>query len=41
LVDPPTFAGVAVVVGFAALLSSYLPGRDAARTEPAVALRQE
>ncbi len=39
--DPPTFAAVAVVVGFAALLSSYLPGRDAARTEPAVALRQE
>ncbi len=39
--DPATFAGVAVVVGSAALLSSYLPGRDAARTEPAVALRQE
>ncbi len=39
--DPGTFVGVAVVVGFAALLSSYLPGRDAARTEPAAALRQE
>ena len=39
--DPVTFVGVVVAVGFAALLSSYLPGREAARTEPAVALRQE
>jgi putative ABC transport system permease protein len=39
--DPLTFAAVAALVGGAALLSSYLPGRDAARTEPAVALRQE
>jgi putative ABC transport system permease protein len=39
--DPATFIAVALVVGLAALISSYLPGRDAARTEPAVALRQE
>lgn len=39
--DPLTFGAVAAVVGLAALASSYLPGRDAARTEPAVALRQE
>ncbi len=39
--DPLTFGAVAAVVGAAALWSSYLPGRDAARTEPAVALRQE
>jgi len=39
--DPLTFGAVAAVVGLAALGSSYLPGRDAARTEPAVALRQE
>jgi len=39
--DPATFAAVIVVVGLAATLSSYLPGRDAARTEPAVALRQD
>lgn len=39
--DPATFGAVAALVGAAALWSSYLPGRDAARTEPAVALRQE
>ncbi|MEO5763350.1 MAG: ABC transporter permease [Vicinamibacteria bacterium] len=39
--DPSTFAAVVTVVGAAALISSYLPGRDASRTEPAVALRQE
>jgi predicted permease len=39
--DPLTFGAVAAVVGVAALWSSYLPGRDAARTEPGVALRQE
>lgn len=39
--DPLTFMAVAAVVGAAALLSSYLPGRAAARTEPAAALRQE
>lgn len=39
--DPLTFGVVAALVGLAALGSSYLPGRDAARTEPAVALRQE
>jgi len=36
-----TFGGVSLLVGAAALLSSYLPGREAARTEPAVALRQD
>lgn len=39
--DLPTFALVSGLVGAAALLSSYLPGREAARTEPAVALRQD
>lgn len=39
--DPITFGAVAAVVGLAAILSSYLPGRDAALTEPATALRQE
>ncbi|MEO8501309.1 MAG: FtsX-like permease family protein, partial [Vicinamibacteria bacterium] len=39
--DPLTFVAVAAMVGSSALLSSYLPGRDASRTEPSVALRQE
>ena len=39
--DPLTFAAVTLLVGVAALLSSYLPGRAAARTEPSVALRQD
>lgn len=39
--DPATFAAVALIVGLSAMLSSYLPGRDAARTEPAVALRRD
>lgn len=39
--DPLTFIAVALVVGLGATLSSYFPGRDAARTEPATALRQE
>ena len=39
--DPVTFAAVVAVVGFAAVLSSYVPGRDASRTEPALVLRQE
>ena len=39
--DPLTFVTVAAVVGLAAMLSSYLPGREAARTAPATALRQE
>lgn len=39
--DPVTFGVVAAVVGLASLWSSYLPGREASRTEPAVALRQE
>ena len=39
--DPLTFGAVSAVVGLAAILSSYLPGRDASLTEPATALRQE
>ena len=39
--DPSTFALVGALVFVAALVSSYLPGRDAALTAPATALRQE
>lgn len=39
--DPLTFVVVASLVAMAAVLSSFLPGREAARTAPASALRQE
>lgn len=39
--DPLTFVAVVVIVGLAAAFSSYLPGRAASHTEPALALRQE
>jgi predicted permease len=39
--DPLTFAGVAVVLGLAALLATYIPALKASRIDPTVALRNE
>ena len=39
--DPVTFGGVAIVLGLAALLATYVPARKASRIEPMVALRSE
>jgi hypothetical protein len=39
--DPPTFAGVFVLLAGASLLASYLPARRAASTDPMVVLRTE
>ena len=40
-VDPLTYAGVALLVVFAALLSCYVPALRALRVDPVAALRQE
>ena len=39
--DPPTLIGVAVLLGFSALLASYIPARRAASVNPVEALRTE
>jgi len=39
--DPATFAGLSVFLILVAALASYLPARQAARTDPMMALRSD
>jgi len=39
--DPATFAGLSVFLIVVAGLASYLPARDAARTDPMTAMRAD
>jgi putative ABC transport system permease protein len=39
--DPLTFAGVALILAFTALLGCYVPARRAVRVDPIIALRHE